>query len=241
MEEINKITNLAQHCLHLCNNVNMEEIVFSSLVDTDVFVTANTSFWEKKFKDHQIYCRIKKPGEVKPGERMVVDATSLGPDFTLWEDKWKKQAQVICIYNIDEIDHTILKDLVDIHDKMILSVNKLRMLSDKNVEKEINALGSEMVENMVKGGLRNFLVSLLLVQPMCGTDLVKLLYQKYKVFISPGQLYPTLHELEKEGLLTYECKLKNKVYHIKEKEKAELLLKNHVKANSLMSELLLPV
>lgn len=239
--KINEIMNLAHHCLHLCNNLNREEIVFSSVMDTDVFVTTNTSFWEKKFKDHQIYCRIKRPGAVKAGERMVVDATSLGQDFQLWEGKWKKQAHVICIYNIDEIDHTILKNLVDIHDKMILSVNKLRVLSGKNVEEEMNALGSEMVENMVKKELRNCLVSLLLVQPMCGTDLVKLLYQKFKVFISPGQLYPTLHELEKEGLLTYECKLKNKVYHIKEKEKAELLLKNHVKANSLLSELLLPV
>ncbi len=239
--EINKIMSLAHHCLHLCTNLNMEEIVFSSVMDAGVFVTTNTSFWEKKFKDHYISCRIKRPGAVKPGERIVVDATSLGQDFSIWEEKWKKQAQVICIYNIDEIDQAILKNLVDIHDKMILSVNKLRVLSDKNVEKEINDLGSEMVENMVKNGLRNFLVSLLLVQPMCGTDLVKLLYQKYKVFISPGQLYPTLHDLEKEGLLTYECKLKNKVYHIKEKEKAELLLKNHVKANSLLSELLLPV
>ncbi len=238
--EINEILGLAHHCLHLCNNLNIEEIVFSLVMDADVFVTTNTEFWEKKFKDHQIYCRIKRPGMVKPGERIVVDATSLGQEFMLWENKWKKQAQVICIYNIDKIDHTILKDLVALHDKMILSVNKLRVLSDKNVEKEINALGQEMVENMVKRELRNCLVSLLLVQPMCGTDLVKLLYQKFRVFISPGQLYPTLHELEKEGLLTYECKLKNKVYHIKEKEKAELLLKNHVKANSLLSELLLP-
>lgn len=237
--EINEIINLAHHCLHLCNNFNIEEIVFSSVMDMDVFVTTNTGFWEQKFKDSHIDCRIKRPGAVKPGERIVVDATSLGRDFKLWEEKWKKQAQVICIYNLDETDQAILKDLVALHDKLILSVNKLRVLSDKNLEKEINALNPEIVENLVKKELRNILVSLLLTQPMCGTDLVKLLYQKFKVFISPGQLYPTLHELEKEGLLVYEYQLKNKVYHVKEKETAELTLKNHVKANSLVCQFLL--
>lgn len=238
---ISEIMSLAHHCLHLCNNLNMEENIFSSVMDTDVFVTTNTGFWEEKFKDNQIDCRIKRPGVVKPSERIVVDAASFGQDFLLWEEKWKKQAQVICIYNIDVIEPAILKDLVALHDKMILSVDKLRMLSDKNLERELNQLSPEMVENLVKKELRNILVSLLLTRPMCGTDLVKLLYKKFKVFISPGQLYPTLHELEKEGLLVYELKLKNKIYRIKEKEKAELLLKNHAKANSLVLGLLLNV
>lgn len=239
--EINEIISLAHHCLYLCSNLNREEIVFSSVMDTDVFVTTNTQFWEEKFKDNHIDCRIKRPGVVKPGERIVVDATSLGPDCKVLEEKWKKQAQVICIYTIDTIDRSILKDLVEMHDKMVLSVDKLRMLSDKNLEQELSRLNPEMVENLVKKELRNILVSVLLTKPMCGTDLVKLLYQKFKVFISPGQMYPTLHELEKEGLLTYEYEFKNKIYHIKEKEKAELLLKNHAKANSLVRGLLLEV
>ncbi len=239
--EFNEIISLSHHCLHLCNHLNQEEIVFSSVTDTDAFVTTNPQFWEEKFKERHLCCRIKKPGVVKPDERIVVDATSLGQDFTFWEEKWKKQAQIICIYTIDAIDRASLKDLVTIHDKMILSVDKLRMLSDKNLEQELNQLSPEMVENLVKRELKNILVSLLLTRPMCGTDLVKLLYQKFKVFISPGQLYPTLHELEKEGLLVYELKLKNKVYHVKEKEKAQLLLKNQAKANSLVLGLLQPM
>ncbi len=239
--EINEIISWSHHCLHLCNHLNQEEIVFSSVMDTDVFVTTNTEFWEEKFRDHHLDCRIKKPGVIKPSERIVVDAASLGQNFKFWEEKWKKQAQIICIYTIDTIDRASLKDLVAIHDKMILSVDKLRMLSDKNLELELDRLSPEMVESLIKKELKNILVSLLLTRPMCGTDLVKLLYQKFKVFISPGQLYPTLHELEKEGLLVYELKLKNKVYQIKEKEKAELLLKNYAKANSLVRGLLQPI
>lgn len=236
--EINEIISLTHHCLHLCNNSNIEEIVFSYVIGADAFVTVDTEFWEKRFKQLQINCRIKRPEAVKPSERIVVDGSSLEQDLLLWEKKWEKHVQVVCIYNIDKINHSILKDLVGIHDKMILSVNKIRMLSDKNLEKEMNNFNPEMVECLIKKELKNILVSMLLSNPMCGTDLVKLLYQKFKVFVSPGTLYPTLHELEKEGLLEYEYKLKNKIYSIKEKEQAEVLLKNHVKANSLLSEFL---
>ncbi len=236
--EISQIISLAHHCLHLCNNSNIEEIVFSYVTDADVFVTINTEFWEKKFKEHQIDCRIKRPGVVRPKERIVVDGSSLELDLEFWEEKWKKQAQVVCIYNIDQLNPAKIKSLVETHDKMIISVNKIRMLSDKNLEKEIDNLSPEMVENLVKKELKNILVSMLLTNPMCGTDLVKVLYQKFKVFISPGTLYPTLHELEKEGLLRYEYKLKSKIYSIKEKEQAEVLLKNHANASSLLSEML---
>lgn len=239
--EIKDIISLTHHCLHLCNNLNMDEIVFSSVMDTDTFVTTNTELWTKKFKDNNINCRIKKPGVVKPNERIVVDATSFGQDFGIWEERWKNQAKVICIYNIDKIDKNILTNLIDIHDKMVLSVNKLWVFSDKNLERNIDKLSPELVESLVKGRLRNILVSMLLLQSMCGADLIKLLYQKFNVFISPGQLYPTLHELEKEGLLVYEYNLKSKVYSIKEKEKAEFLLENHARANSILSEMLLKV
>ena len=113
------------------------------------------------------------------------------------------------------------------------------MLSDKNLEREINELNPEIIENLVKKELKNIILSLLLSKPMSGTDLVKILYQKFRVFISPGMLYPTLHELEKNGLLTVEYKLKNKIYSVQEKKQAELLLKDHVRVNSLLSQFLL--
>lgn len=237
--EINEIISLAHHCLHLCNNSNIEEIVFSSVVGADVFVTTHTAFWEKKFKEHQINCRIKRPGVVKPNERIVVDSSSLEQDFELWEEKWKKQAQIVCIYNIDKLDSSKIKDLVKIHDRMIISVNQVKMLSDKNLEREMDRLSPKIVENLVKKELKNILISILLSNSMCGTDLVKVLYKKFKVFISPGTLYPTLHELEKEGLLKYEYKLKSKIYAITEKERAEVLLRNHTQAGSLLSEMLI--
>ena len=235
---IKQVTSLSNHCLHLCNDSNIEEIVFSYLMDADAFVTNNIEAWKKKFDEKEIECAIKKPDEVKQNMRIVVDGSSLGNDFEKLEERWKKQEKAICIYNIDKINPSILKDLVIAHNKMLLSVDKIRMLSDKNLEKEIEELNPEIVENLVKRELKNVVLSMLLTRPMSGTDLVKLLYSKFKVFVSPGMLYPTLHELEKKGLLKYEYKLKNKVYSVHEKEQAELLLKKHVKVNSLLSEFL---
>ncbi len=233
-----QIINLANHCLHLCNSSNIEEIVFPYLIDSDAFVTNNIEEWKKLFDENKIKCPIKKPTDIKPSEKIVVDGSSLGNEFIEWERKFTKQKKAICIYNVDKTESSILTDLVNLHDKMLLSINKLRILSDKHLEKEIDNISSDIIENLVKRELKNIILSLLLSKPMSGTDLVKILYEKFKVFVSPGMLYPTLHELEKRGLLKYEYKLKNKIYSVQEKEQTKLLLKKHVRANSLLSEFL---
>ena len=237
--EINEILSSAGHCLHLCNNSNIKEVVSFYLMDADAFVTNNTEAWKKMLNENEIKCQIKNPNEIKQNERIVVDGSSLGKDFEKWEKKWAKQGKAICVYNIDELDPSILKNLVNAHDKMMLSTDNIRMLSDKDLEKEIDDISPKIFENLVKKELKNIILSLLLSKPMSGTELVKILYQKFKVFISPGMLYPTLHELEKNGLLKFEYKLKNKIYTVQEREQTRLVLKKHVRANSLLSEFLI--
>lgn len=256
--ELDSITGLAHHCLHLCNNSNIDDVVFSYIINADSLVTnkletwkrkfeergiscpADLETWKRKFGESGINCRVKKPGLIRKGERIIVDGSSLGDEWKKWEKIWEKQNRAICIYNLDEPNSSsILKDLVNVHERMILSIDKIRMLSDKNLEGEINNLNPEIVESLVKKELKNILISLLLSKPMCGVDLVKILYEKFKVFISPGMLYPTLHALEKEGLISYDYKIKNKIYKINEKNNAELLLKNHIQVTSLLSKFLI--
>lgn len=236
--EINQIISLTNHCLHLCNSSNMEEVVFSHIVNGDTLVTHDQEIWEQKLAEKGINCSVKRAESVRKKDKIIVDGSSLGKEAAKWEKIWQKQSQAVCVYNLDKLDHSVLGELVKIHDKMVLSHNKIRMFSDKNLEKEINDHDPEVVESLVKRELKNVLISLLLTKPMCGTELVKVLYQKFRVFVSPGMLYPTLHELEKKGLLKYEFALKNKVYSIKEKKQAELLLKNHAQVNSLLAEFL---
>lgn len=236
--EIDHLLDLTPHCLHLCTNANIKETVLSYIMKAEVFVTNDIEMWEKRFRQYKVNCKIKKPDVVKSDERIVVDGSSLGDDVEMWEKKWKKQSQVVCIYNVDRLNPPLLKELVKVHNRMILSVDKIKMLSDKNLEKEINGLNPEIAEPLVKRELRNIILSMLLSKPMCGTDLVRALYQKFKVFISPGMLYPALHELEKSGLLKYEYKFKSKIYHVQKEEEAKDLLKDRNKANSLLSQVL---
>ncbi len=233
--EINQIISLSNHCLYLCNNSNIEEVVFASLIDADVFITNNIEKWQKKFDDNKIKCPINLPNKIKQNECMVIDGSSLGKDFERLERKFEKCNKAICIYNIDELELVRLKQLVALHDKMLLYTNNIKMFSDKNLEKEIDGLNPEFIENLVKRDLKNILLSLLLSKPMCGTDLVKILYKKFKVFISPGMLYPALHELEKIGLLKYECNLKSKIYSVQKKEEVKSLLEKCIKVNSFVS------
>src|SRR3989338_302029 len=236
--DINQILIASNHCLHLCNTSNIEEIVIFYLIDADALVTNNSGKWKGVFIEKNIACRVIKPNDVKPSEKIVVDCSSLGDVAVNLEKKWLKQARAVCIYNIDNLDPSILKHLVDAHDKMFLSIDNLRVVSHKNLEKEVESLNPEMVESLIKNELDHFIISLLLAKPMSGTELVKILYQKFRVFISPGMLYPALHELEKKGMLKYDYNLKNKVYSVQEREQAKTLLKTHVKVNSLLSQFL---
>lgn len=236
MTEIAEMSSSANHCLHLCHSSNQEEILYPYLQDADAFVTTNPKKWEPWFKEKHINCTIKKPEDVGLGEFIVVDGSSLGAEFERWEKKWEKRNRAICIYVLDEMDPSSLKGLVDIHGKMLLSTKSVRMVSDKKLEKEIEHLNPEIVEEHLKRELKNVLLSLLLSEPMCGTELVKVIYHKFRVFVSPGMLYPALHELEKTGLLKYEYRLRNKVYSVQEEERAKHLLKSHVKVNSVLSQ-----
>jgi len=234
---INEIMGSTKHCLHLCDKTNFKEIIFAYLLDYDVLITENTKFWKEEFSKNEINAKIKNPNsKLEKHEKVVVDGSSLKDNFLKYEKKLEKSPQVVCVYNLNKLNSSIIKELVACHDKMILSVNNIRMLSNKglDVEKRLEGLDPKIVEKLVKKELKNILLGVLLRKPMCGTELVKTLYIKFKVFISPGMIYPTLHELKEEGLLKYEYKLKNKIYSIVQEEQAKTLLDKHTKINSLI-------
>ncbi len=237
-----EILELAGHCLHLCSSHNFEETVVSHLLENNssVFVTNNVYEWQKSFEEKGLSVQVKKPENLKDykGRKIVVDSFSLGEDFMKWEQQWNGVDRVVCIYNLDKLAPAVLGKLVDAHDKMVLSVNNVRMLSSQKLGKEMERVSPELMERIVKKELDNVVLSLLMTNPMCGSELVKALYQKFKVFVSPGTLYPMLNELGKRGLLVYEYKLKNKVYRVKEKGKVEAVLKKQAEASLLVTQLL---
>jgi len=234
--EINEIINSTKHCLHLCDNTNFKEIIFAYLLDYDALITENTKFWKDEFSKNKINAKIKTPNSKLGKEKIVVDGSSFKNNFLKYEKKFEKLPQVVCVYNLNNLESSTIKELVACHDKMILSVNNIRMLSNKklDIEKRLEGIDPEIMEKLVKKELKNILLGVLLRKPMCGTELVKVVYTKFKVFISPGMIYPALHELKKEGLLKYDYELKNKIYSIIQEEQTKTLLDEHTKINSLI-------
>ena len=235
--DINEIMGSTKHCLHLCDNTNFKEIILAYLLDYNVLITENTKFWKEEFSKNKINAKIKNSNsKLKKSEKVIVDGSSLKNNFLKYEKKLGKLSQVVCVYNLNNLDSSIIKELVACHDKMILSVNNIRMLSNNslNAEKRLGGLDPKIVEKLVKKELKNILLGVLLRKPMCGTELVKILYVKFGVFVSPGMIYPSLNELKEEGMLKYEYKLKNKIYSIVQEEQAKILLDKHTEINSLI-------
>ncbi|MEW5759836.1 MAG: helix-turn-helix transcriptional regulator [Candidatus Thermoplasmatota archaeon] len=71
----------------------------------------------------------------------------------------------------------------------------------------------------MKKDLENIVLELLSTQPLCGYDLIKALFQKYELIISPGTIYPLLYELEAKGILKVEIRkgARTKIYSLAKK------------------------
>jgi len=101
-------------------------------------------------------------------------------------------------------------------------------------------ISAESVHRFVKDQLETIVLALLVREPMCGTDIIKTIHNKFGVLLSPGTIYPLLHELEKKKLLECEYGVKTKTYGPVEgaEERIRELLDEHVKASRFLSKFL---
>jgi len=77
---------------------------------------------------------------------------------------------------------------------------------------EKGEMTSDSVQASVKGELEYLVLALVLKRPMCGTDIIKSIHGKFGLLLSPGTVYPLLHDLERRGLLQQERGAKVKKY-----------------------------
>ena len=54
--EIEYKTNLGCHVLHLCNNSNIDDVVFSYIINVDSLATNKLEKWKRKFEERGISC-----------------------------------------------------------------------------------------------------------------------------------------------------------------------------------------
>lgn len=116
------------------------------------------------------------------------------------------------------------------------------MLEMSIVEKPLEKVDvkSDYVQISVKDDLELIVLAMMLKQPMCGTEIIKTIHNKFGVLLSPGTIYPLLHSLEKKGLLRCKRSAKIKTYEPVEgsKKKISEMLEERVKAWGILSQFL---
>ena len=77
----------------------------------------------------------------------------------------------------------------------------------------------EINEKFVKNNLECIVLSLLEQQPLCGYDIIKIVFQRFNIPVSHGRVYPLLYSLEGRGVLKSEIGkgARIKVYSITER------------------------
>ncbi|MBC7219528.1 MAG: PadR family transcriptional regulator [Hadesarchaea archaeon] len=96
---------------------------------------------------------------------------------------------------------------------------------------------------LVKSELESIILALLLEKPMCGTDIIKTVHAKFGLLLSPGTIYPLLHDLERRGLVRCDQGNKVKVYRpVKEmRKKIGQMLRSRVSTMKSIIDFLMSV
>ena len=191
--------------------------------------------------------------------RIIVDAGSIDPNVpqrlkgTMQEGVAKyidhsereknlaeshKDCFILCTYDMSKLSPDLVKQLVASHDKLVLTTSDTTMLAAEPLDRA--GLVAESVQRFVKDELETIVLALVLREPMCGTDIIKTIHSKFNMLLSPGTIYPLLHDLEKKGLLKCEYGVKTKTYKLAEaaEEKIRKMLEEHVRASWFLSRFL---
>ena len=149
-----------------------------------------------------------------------------------------KECLILCTYDMGKLTPDLVKQLVTSHDKLVLTTSDTTMLAAESLDRA--GLPAESVQRFVKDELESIVLALVLREPMCGTDIIKTIHSKFNVLLSPGTIYPLLHDLEKKGLLKCEYGVKTKTYKpmAGAEEKIRAMLEEHVKASRFLSRFL---
>lgn len=174
--------------------------------------------------------------------RILVDAGSIDKEEHLKIEKSLARAGknqlMLCTYDASKLDPKIIKELVECHDKLMLTASDITVLSSETLDK--SNISDEFIERFVKNELETIVLALILNKPMCGTDIIKTVHKEFNILLSPGTIYPLLHSLEEKGLLKCEYKVKTKLYKPPKGAEPKIrgILNEHVQASKFLSKFL---
>ncbi len=193
------------------------------------------------------------------GARLIIDAGSIDPavlrkmrprarealrgfiDHALRErylSEKCKEHLIMCTYDMGKLTPELVKQLAALHDKLMLTRSDATIVAAESLDQA--GISAESVQRFVKDELETIVLAFLVREPMCGTDIIKTIHTKFGVLLSPGTIYPLLHDLEKKKLLKCKYGVKTKTYRPVEgaEERIKELLEEHVKASRFLSRFL---
>jgi DNA-binding PadR family transcriptional regulator len=83
----------------------------------------------------------------------------------------------------------------------------------------VNPYEAEVKSRGVKAFLDFIIASILLVEPCGGYDILAKIHSKLGILLSPGAIYPTIHEMETERLTKTKSIGRKKVFSLTEEGK----------------------
>ena len=117
--------------------------------------------------------------------------------------------RAITAFNVDSLPGDAVKELMKLHDSVVISARNEYMMSMLNFRRgempeapSVETLPRDTLERFVKRHLETLVLSMLKENQMCGYDVIRTIYQRYHTFLSQGTVYPLLYSLESQGLLS---------------------------------------
>jgi len=150
---------------------------------------------------------------------------------------------ILCSYNLDELEPEMSSALMKYHDKIILTTDDSAVGMPSSVLLQTaNNISEEYMMRFVKNYLDMIVLALVLKEKMCGTDIIKSIQGSFNVSLSTGTIYPLLHDLEEKGLLDCEYgirrRYKKKIYKPKDEQKVKDILSEHLQSNNILNKFL---
>lgn len=167
--------------------------------------------------------------------------------YRRWQTRNPFPLRAITAFNVDSLPGDAVKELVELHDNVVISARNEYVMSMLNFGGRgmfealpVETLSRETLERFVKRHLETIVLALLQRNQICGYDIIRSIYQRYHTFLSQGTVYPLLYSLESKGLLEVvkSDSPRSKVYALTEEGKrvAEGKINDFVSAQKYLLE-----
>jgi len=245
----------AEHLLHIytskVDKYAIQRAYLISLKEPDrviIFSSDDPVTIRREFSSVESELIILKPEELHRLEeetdqgsqtRLIVDAGSF-PNQTENEivsreryiEKVAREHPLTCLctFKASDLSSELLKQLTTFHSRYQLTTNDITLISGNFIDE--STISFDSAKKMVKDNLKAIILVLLNRRAMCGSEIIGTIHMEFNVLLSPGTVYPLLHSLHKQDLLTWVKEGKEKKYIPVEDSEMEIkhLIGEHIKA-----------